>query len=201
MNKQEQIDEMAVLGCVRNPRAYSAEECAKCDFKQGMCNAYRHAETLYEAGYQKVPEDSVVLSREECERLVNQYKILINELEEENERLREENYIIKSNPPIIASRSVGKTIRAKLIDYDRLKQFNKSLKDRIAEQESEIERLEEVIAHQNKLCWDCKKSVKEFAEKLKERCHNYYPSIDHYCCSQKAVNVKVIDELLKEYEE
>lgn len=43
-------------------------------------------------------------------------------------------------------------------------------------------------------------AVKEFAEKLKERCHNYYPSIDYYCCSQKAVNVKDIDELLKEYE-
>ena len=64
----------------------------------------------------------------------------------------------------------------------------------------EVERLEEVIANQNNLCWNCKKSVKEFAEKLKERCHNYYPSIDHYCCSQKAVNVKDIDELLKEYE-
>lgn len=38
---------------------------------------------------------------------------LINELEEENERLREENYIIKGNPPIIADRSIGKTIRAK----------------------------------------------------------------------------------------
>ncbi len=138
MNKQEQIEEMAVLGCVRNPQAHTAEECAKCDFKQGMCNAYRHAETLYNAGYQKVPEDSVVLSREESERLVNQYKILINELEEENERLREENYIIKSNPPIIAGRSVGKTIRAKLIDYDKLKQFNKSLKDRIAELETRL---------------------------------------------------------------
>lgn len=53
MNKQEQITEMAVLGCVRNPKAHTAEECAKCDFKQGMCNAYRHAESLYNAGYRK----------------------------------------------------------------------------------------------------------------------------------------------------
>lgn len=99
-------------------------------------------EALYNAGYRKVPEDSVVLSREEYERLVNRYKILINELEEENERLREENYIIKSNPPIIAGRSVGKTIRAKLIDYDKLKQFNESLKDRIAELENKIKGLQ-----------------------------------------------------------
>ena len=56
MTKQEQIDEMAVIGCVRNPQAHTAEECAKCDFKQGQCNAYRHAEKLYDAGYRKVDE-------------------------------------------------------------------------------------------------------------------------------------------------
>lgn len=51
--KQEQIEEMAVIGCVRNPQAHTAEECAKCDFKQGQCNSYRHAEALYNAGYRK----------------------------------------------------------------------------------------------------------------------------------------------------
>lgn len=56
MTKQEQIEEMAVIGCVRNPQAHTAEECAKCDFKQGQCNAYRHAEALYNAGYRKVDE-------------------------------------------------------------------------------------------------------------------------------------------------
>lgn len=76
MNKQEQIEEMAVIGCVRTPQAYTAEECAKCGFKNGRCNAYRHAEALYNAGYRKIPEDSVVLSREEYEMLANQYKNL-----------------------------------------------------------------------------------------------------------------------------
>ena len=56
MTKQEQIEEMAVIGCVRNPQAHTAEECANCDFKQGQCNAYRHAEKLYDAGYRKVDE-------------------------------------------------------------------------------------------------------------------------------------------------
>ena len=56
MTKQEQIAEMAVIGCVRNPQAHTAEECAKCDFKQGKCNAYRHAEKLYNAGYRKIDE-------------------------------------------------------------------------------------------------------------------------------------------------
>ena len=53
MTRQEQIEEMAVIGCVRNPQAHTAEECAKCDFKQGQCNAYRHAEKLYNIGYRK----------------------------------------------------------------------------------------------------------------------------------------------------
>ena len=56
MTRQEQIEETAVIGCVRNPQAHTAEECAKCDFKQGQCNAYRHAEKLYDAGYRKVDE-------------------------------------------------------------------------------------------------------------------------------------------------
>lgn len=53
MNKQEQVAEMAVIGCVRNPQAHTVEECSKCDFKQGQCNAYRHAEALYNAGYRR----------------------------------------------------------------------------------------------------------------------------------------------------
>ena len=57
MTRQEQIEKMAVIGCVRNPQAHTAEECAKCDFKQGQCNAYRHAEKLYDAGYHKTPDD------------------------------------------------------------------------------------------------------------------------------------------------
>lgn len=33
---------------------------------------------------------------------------------------------------------------------------------------------------------------------LKSKCHNYYPSIDHYCCSIKAVNLSDINEFIKE---
>ena len=72
---------------------------------------------------------------------------------------------------------------------------------------AEIDRLKIHLAQANAgivNCSGCRlveiNAVKEFAENLKEKCHNYYPSIDHYCCSEKAVNVKDIDELLKEYE-
>lgn len=61
--KQEQIEEMAVTGCVRNPQAHTAEECAKCDFKQGQCNAYRHAKTLIENGYGDISEYKAEIER------------------------------------------------------------------------------------------------------------------------------------------
>ena len=64
MTKQEQIEEMAVIGCVRNPQAHTAEECANCDFKQGQCNAYRHAEKLYNAGYRKIKEKDETLEEQ-----------------------------------------------------------------------------------------------------------------------------------------
>lgn len=64
MTKQEQIEEMAVIGCVRNPQAHTAEECAKCDFKQGQCNAYRHSEKLYDAGYRKIKEKDETLEKQ-----------------------------------------------------------------------------------------------------------------------------------------
>lgn len=73
--------------------------------------------------------------------------------------------------------------------------------ERLKIQQQEIDRLRENERLKTKFVKDREaKAVKEFAEKLKIKCHNYYPSIDHYCCSEKAVNVKDIDELLKEYE-
>lgn len=46
-----------------------------------------------------------------------------------------------------------------------------------------------------------RRAVEKFAEKLKKKVHNYYPSIDSYCTSRHVILVKDIDELLKEYEE
>lgn len=97
MTKQEQINEMAVIGCVRNPQAHTAEECAKCDFKQGQCNAYRHAERLYSAGYRKVLLDTENGSCVDCiqyapwqlvERKIEELKSEYKQLEKENEQLK-----------------------------------------------------------------------------------------------------------------
>lgn len=70
---------------------------------------YGLAEALYNAGYRKLPEDSVVLSREELKRLETNYKIglgksqswckslknRIEELEKENFKLKVDNEVLK----------------------------------------------------------------------------------------------------------
>ena len=80
---------------------------------------------------------------------------------------------------------------------EEMKEINKTLAER-DELKAEIERLKEVIADQNELCWNCKKSVKEFAEKLRKKVISLnvweFGEID-------VIDVDDIDELLKEYEE
>ena len=76
----------------------------------------------------------------------------------------------------------------------------------INRQQEEIERLKienqslRGAANSYKLHYNEAKTeaVKEFAERLKEKCHNYYPSIDRYCVSRKAVEIRDIDNLTKE---
>ena len=93
-------------------------------------------------------------------------------------------------------------------DFDLVYKLYFEQKDRIAELEKENRQLSKAINSVQKgfdngefISKDCQtRTLKQFVVKAKERCHNYYPSIDHYCCSEKAVSVKDIDELLKEYE-
>jgi hypothetical protein len=87
MNKEQQIEEMAVIGCVRNPQAHTAEECAKCDFKNGQCNSYRHAEALYNAGYRKTFTSDLASDTQKAYK--EGYIKGIEEREAENERLTE----------------------------------------------------------------------------------------------------------------
>lgn len=80
--------------------------------------------------------------------------------------------------------------------------YNKGLdeqKSKIEILKTEIERLERVINDQNELCWSCKKSIKEFARKLKNAFTEYdaeyeYPTLgwDDFCY--------IINKVLTEYE-
>lgn len=63
---------------------------------------------------------------------------------------------------------------------------------------AENERLKEVIAAQNEFCWDCKKSVKEFAKKLKKKLFSVFGKT--ICSDFDTEDITIfIDELLKEW--
>lgn len=170
MTRQKQIEEMAVIGCVRNPQAHTAEECSKCGFKQGMCNAYRHAEALYNAGYRKVPNDI----REPID--------LLSEGANLKEKLDEEEC------DIVDDYTIG------FATY--LMQKNSEKTDKL---NAEIKRLKKENACLLKACEEQftfdttqNNSVrKEFAEKLKEKYSLY---------DDRHILYRIIDELLKEYE-
>lgn len=96
-----------------------------------------------------------------------------------------------------------------------IKYYNeaKDLRRKLADIEAENKRLSEklgqillsidTVKEMNTMCnidEQRKQAVKEFAEELKKKVHNYYPSIDSYCTSRHVILVKDIDELLKEYE-
>ena len=220
MTRQEQIEEMAVIGCVRNPQAHTAEECAKCDFKQGKCNAYRHAEKLYDAGYRKVDEfeecrKCPAWSGTDCTR--NPYtegclddkvnlKNEIKRLEKENEQLKAK---LEKNPLAIKQKIMEED------DYELTEREQATLfLDRM---ESDVEILHDIVENLDELLgkgindyimgidgvegikdmWE-RSAVREFAEKLK-KC-----SYTDNCFTDgkwhRYVLVSNIDDLLKEYE-
>ena len=59
MKDKFKTEELAVLGCTRNPQAHTVEECIKCEFKNGMCNQYAHAKKILEY----LTENAVVLPK------------------------------------------------------------------------------------------------------------------------------------------
>lgn len=46
MASPHSIEELAILGCSRTPKAETPEQCSKCKFHGGMCNAYANAEKM-----------------------------------------------------------------------------------------------------------------------------------------------------------
>lgn len=131
------------------------------------CSWTMDAKALYDAGYRKASDGAVILTPEERDEEVKELARL-NSVETELQELT-------------------------------IKYYNetKDLRREVVELKAENERLKEVIADQNELCWNCKKSVKEFAERLKKRTILYSGINVKY----EAITADIIDELLKEYED
>ena len=88
MNK-EQIEEMANYYCEYCKKQTGEKFCEHIDDKS--CNIFFEAELFYNAGYRKIPEDSVVLSREEYKRLLdNAIRVDMEYLDHELAKTRKE---------------------------------------------------------------------------------------------------------------
>lgn len=89
MNKKKQIEEMAHNLCLKE------RDCEDCECN-GVCLAYSTATIIYNAGYRKIPEGAVVLTKEEQEKRLKATEKNIKQLKEENDKLRLENNDIES---------------------------------------------------------------------------------------------------------
>ena len=70
MTKQEQIDEMARKICIFTHHWKRYKTCKECfEANEYACQTYKNCKAFIEEGYRKLPEDSVVLSREELNDL------------------------------------------------------------------------------------------------------------------------------------
>ena len=98
-----------------------------------------------------------------AENIIFGLKETIAEQKAEIERLTKENAIIKGNPPMIVGRSNGKTIRAKLLAFDKMKERNDELQKQVDELKGMIC---ELTADKCKLVIKEQQAVKDTAEKF-----------------------------------
>ena len=89
MNKEQQIEEMAKHGCYDGCANGLRKFCDEYDGKPCK-NMVRIASGLYEQGYQKIDKDSVVLSREEQEKILTATEKRIKELKKQILQARKE---------------------------------------------------------------------------------------------------------------
>lgn len=88
-----------------------------------------------------------------CERQTcDEQKDIIAKQKAEIERLTEGNEILKGNTPLVVGRSLGKTIRAKLLAFDRMKEQNAELQKQVDELKKDNARLDKNVKwHQEKI--------------------------------------------------
>lgn len=66
MTEQEQIEEIARKICIFTHHWKRYKTCKECfEANEYACQSYRNCKAFIEEGYRKLPEDSVVLSKEE----------------------------------------------------------------------------------------------------------------------------------------
>lgn len=153
---------------------------------------YKLAESLYNAGYRKTFTSDIASDTQKAFK--EGYEKAKEELLENGELVSKEwhdEQVLHAESEIKRLQSENKTLRLAKDDFKkRLNDSghrNKKLSLKLGLLKKDIRKAQA-------------EAVKEFAEKLKKKVHNYSPSIDSYCTSRHVILVKDIDELLKEYE-
>lgn len=180
MNKEQEIKDICKLICAT---------CAQFDGCAINCKAHRDtAEALYNAGYRKFPEDNIC---EAVEKPVNTPK---RKYESIDDIVR--GFVVKDGKLMYVT-NILDGCRHEFKDiYEICDELNNNMK--------EIDRLMELNNHLRFQLEECKKStVKEFAEKFKEKSHKgafrdlvTYKFIEH----DYTITESKLKELLEEYE-
>lgn len=184
MTKQEQIEE--ILEVIKHCGDYTDRYCSDCDYRlYGHCNNQKQCEAkaLYNAGYRKVSDGAVVLTPEERD----------DEMKATNEILAERDDL-KEKVESLKSEKEGWKMR-----YSDSGQKNKKLSIKNAQLKAENEQLKAKLEARltcNFVKTAQKHAVQEFAEKLKRRL-----KLGMYEWQYAQVDVKTIEDLLKEYED
>lgn len=209
MNKDEEIIKLAQFlhnrYCNEDACCKDINECKICN-----CTSKALAEVLYKEGYRKVPDCVVILTPEERDEELKACNEKQAELENEIYALKTNYACLSEHCTDLENKNVAaeNMIDSQAKEIERLKELNKVLENDNYNKElnleslcDEIDRLESVIKEKDRLCFDCKKSVKEFAEKLKAKAHNVvgFNVCKKVYAKEYTINEIDIDELIKEF--
>lgn len=194
MEKEQQIEEIATA---------ISNYADKYDWELFKFECENLAIVLHNLGYSKLPEDSVVLSREEYEKLKSLYDTKkgafmsskIGDLPLTIAGLR------KAVDEITRLNNVEAELQELNIKYyNEAKDLRRQLANIEAENKKRLKASEDFATkHCRMKCEIAKIRVKEFAEKLKKQIANTMYCRDGYVDYDDTMDV--IDELLKEYEQ
>ena len=209
MIKNEQIEEL------RKEIYYARSKV------NGIATSNDIAEALYDVGYRKIDEDSIVISREEYEMLANKYKnleIKYSNLCDKYRLCKDANETLKQNV-ITARKETAEAIynagHCKVDDYTIgfATYLMQKRRDEVGRLQSEIKRLKKENAYLLKACEEKftfnttqnkKYSVfntvrKVFADEVKAKLLDIFGKT--ICSDLDTEDITdIIDELLKEYE-
>ena len=125
--------------------------------------------------------------KEEFDKELAEHEAFAKKAKAEIERLTEENAILKGNPPIVAGRSLGKTIRGKLLAFDKMKEHNAELQKQV----DEFKKENNDLLHERQMAFMDRhqQAVKDTAKEICEFILKYWQGHDLVECDWLRVEI------------